>query len=145
MIKIKPLKQRAKKTKPHYLLVFNYMIGDANGKTEKIVKAQINNPYIERFCTLLNSLKPLKGHWGICFRDETNPHAFFEAKQITKDDRDFLNQTMYEEFEEVALEEEHLVFYNGIRGDAEYSFLVFQGVDLLYIDEFGVKHETEFK
>ena len=34
-------------------------------------------------------------------------------------------------------------FYEGVRGETEYSFLVFEGIDLYYYDEYGVKHETK--
>ena len=45
---------------PHYLLKFNYIIGDANGYTSRKVEVSLENPYIERFVKLLRSLKPLR-------------------------------------------------------------------------------------
>jgi len=36
-------------------------------------------------------------------------------------------------------------FYEGIRGETEYSFLVFQRCILYYYDEHGVKHNTYFE
>jgi len=145
MIKIKAIKTSSRKRTPYYLLVFNYMIGDANGDTRKSVRVSVDNPYVERFCKLLNKLKPLKGSWGICFRDNYL-EDFLKCRQIKKDDFEFLRQTMYKDVEgEVNLEEKHLVFYEGITGETEYSFLVFEGVDLYYFDEFGLKHETEIK
>lgn len=148
MIKIKEIKKSNKKKTPHYLLVFNYMIGDADGYNKEKVRVGMDNPYVERFCKLLNKLKPLEGSWGICFRDD-ELEEFLKQKQITKDDYDFLNQTMYEQSEEEVetgpLEEKYLIFYEGIKGETNYSFLVFQGIEILYYDEFGIQHETEFK
>lgn len=34
-------------------------------------------------------------------------------------------------------------FWEGIKGDAEYTFLVFEGVELFYVDEYGNELETE--
>jgi hypothetical protein len=34
-------------------------------------------------------------------------------------------------------------FCDGVRGETEYSFLVFQGCTLYYYDNFGVKHNTK--
>ena len=36
-------------------------------------------------------------------------------------------------------------FVDGVTSDTEYSFLVFQGIELHYIDEYGVKHATNIK
>ena len=139
MIKIKESQKNTKKTKPHYLLTYNYMIGDANGYT--------------KYISLLNNLKPLKNHWGFILSSEDIRQAFKE-KQITEDDYNFLCYMMHfddvdgedaackfiveEKNEEFADE-----FVDGVRSDNDYSFLVFDGVDLKYIDEFGNKYETE--
>ena len=76
-----------------------------------------------------------------------------EEKQITKEDYDFLNRLMFEEYE---LEEDNTFivekkdekfadgFFYGVRGETEWSFLVFEGIDLFYYDENGVKHKTYF-
>ncbi len=50
-------------TKPHYLLEYEYMIGDADGQTSEVVELSLDNPHIEKYCRLLNKLKPIKGHW----------------------------------------------------------------------------------
>jgi hypothetical protein len=34
-------------------------------------------------------------------------------------------------------------FFEGVRHEAEYSFLVFEGVDLFYYDEYKKKHSTK--
>ena len=33
-------------------------------------------------------------------------------------------------------------FYDGVRAETDYSFLVFERLDLKYVDEFGVKHKA---
>jgi hypothetical protein len=152
MIKIKEKKPSTKKITPYYKLVYNYMIGDANGNTSEEIKVSVENPFIERYVTLLNKLKPLKGHWGVVFR-ENDLYKYMEEKQITKEDYDFLNRLMFEEYE---LEEDNTFivekkdekfsdgFFYGVRGETEWSFLVFEGIDLFYYDENGVKHKTYF-
>jgi hypothetical protein len=36
-------------------------------------------------------------------------------------------------------------FFEGVRSDTEYSFLVFENVELFYFDENGKKHKTKIK
>jgi hypothetical protein len=155
MIKIKKTEQPKTKKKPYYLLVFDYMIGDADGDTTEKVKLSVDNPFIERFVTLINKLKPLKGHWGIVF-DEYEFERFHTEKQLSKKDFDFLKTLMFDSDEEDEENENSFVvsekelkytkeFYEGIRGQTEYSFLAFQGCTLYYYDEYGVKHNTYFE
>ena len=146
MIKIVEPKTPKKKIKPYYLLVYNYMIGDADGNTTEEVKLSADNPYIERYCTLLNSLKPTKGTWGIMLEQNGIEEAFNE-KQISQDDFEFLKKTMfeddwYDEEKDEEVDDYMTEFAEGVRSDAEYSFLVFEGVDLYYIDEYNKKHEN---
>jgi len=154
MIEIR--KEKKSKTnkvnEPYYLLKYYYMIGDADGNTSEKVEVSLNNPFVERYVTLLNSLKPTKGHWGVMLEEDRICDAFKE-NQITEDDYRFLCRMMfeelYEEIEEfeVSPENEDYAneFYDGVRSDTEYSFLVFEGVELFYVDEFGKKHKTTIK
>ena len=154
MIKILDEKKPKKASKPYYELVYNYMIGDANGHTNEEVELSVDNPYIERYVTLLNSLKPLKGSWGVGLsRGDLYKH--FDEGQITKDDYSFLNRLMFDGEDEddedgeytfeVSKENEVYAseFFEGVRDEAEYSFLVFEGVDLFYYDEYKKKHNTK--
>lgn len=145
---------------PTYVLTYNYMIGDANGDTEEEVDVSLNNPFTERYVTALNKLHPIPGHWGVML-EENRLHAHLKEGDITQDEYIIL-QTVFsygeydpidsEEFSEednpLILSEEDkdflAEFEDGVRADAEYSFLVFQGADLVYVDEFGVIHQTEF-
>ena len=65
MIRIKPKNKSKKLSDPYYKLVYNYMIGDANGYTTEEETVSLDNPYVERYITLMNSLKTTKGKWGI--------------------------------------------------------------------------------
>lgn len=156
MIKIVKKKSKKKKRTPYYILKYNYMIGDANGYTNEKVIISENNPFLERYVTLLRSLKPTTGRWGIVF-DEYRLFNHYKEGQITKDDYAFLIKMMFEnvdinededeeQFDEFIVnpedEEYSFEFYDGIKGDTEYSFLVFEGVDLHYVDEYGEKHKT---
>jgi hypothetical protein len=140
MITIKPKKTSGKKVTTHYILQYNYMIGDDNGYTDESVKLSKDNPFIERYVTLINKLKPTKGHWGVVL-DKSRLIKHYTENQITKDEYEFLNGLMFESNDSNEYTNE---FFEGVRSDAEYSFLVFQGCDLYYIDEYGEKHETEF-
>lgn len=63
MIKIKY--RTEKLYDPYYILQFNYMIGDAKGYTNERVGISLDNPYTEKFITLINSLKPFSGTWEL--------------------------------------------------------------------------------
>ena len=140
MIKIK---QSLKKCHiPHYILTYNYMIGDADGNAKEEVKISLDNPYVERYCKLLNSLKPSKCRIGV-FLDSDSLTSYYQEGQITHDDYEFLDALMFEEgFED---DEYSFEFFEGVRSECEYFFLVFEGCDLIYVDEYGVKHETYFE
>jgi hypothetical protein len=157
MIKVVEKKKKNKKQNPYYELIYNYMIGDGKGNTTEEVIVSVNNPFVERYVKLLNSLQPTKNHWGIVF-ERNRIYESYQEGQITKDDYLFLERMMKEDYDEdydeddeeedifivsKADEDYASEFYEGVRGQTEYSFLVFEGVELYYYDEYGVKHETE--
>jgi len=132
---------------PYFMIKFNYMIGDANGHTSEKVDISRSNPFLERFVTLVNSLTSTKGTWGIVF-DESNLEKHFNEGQISLDEYNFLLRTMYGERDpDVSMSEKDEEFadefYQGVRGETEYSFLVFQSLDLYYYNEHGKKCRTE--
>lgn len=160
-IQIVKEKPRKRKIKPHYLLKYEYMIGDADGDTSKTVKVSADNPYLERYCKLLKKVKPVKGTWGICLDTETL-EKWLNEKQITKDDYQFLQATMFDpdfgiltidntdengEKNPYDLDKDRFLaeFYEGVDSETEYSFLVFEGLDLKYVDENGVKSKARVK
>lgn len=150
MIEVLKKKKTKKKQEPYYRLVFNYMIGDANGDTTEETETSIDNPYLERFVKLLNGLEPLKGHWGVMLEDYRLQRHVKEG-HITQEDYEFLAPMMFYDWEEendieADYDDGHKYgFMDCIRAEAEYSFLVFQGIDLFYYDENGVEHETKIK
>jgi len=154
MIEIIKKKVSKKKRRPYYKLVFNYMIGDANGDTTEEMITSVDNPYVERFVKLLNSLKPNKGRWGLILDTENITKCFTEG-QINEDDWKFLMYMMFPYYDlgimktPFEIEEkdigEYDVFSDCVRGDTEYSILFFGGIDLFYYDEYGVKHKTKIK
>jgi hypothetical protein len=147
MIRIKEEQTGTAGHKPYYKLRYYYMIGDANGDTKEDVRVSVDNPYLERYVKLLNSLKSTQGYWGIKL-EPSRLRKHLRENQITEDDYQFLMRMMFEEGTstfEVPKENEKYAdeFIEGVRSDAEYSFLVFQGCKLFYYDEFGQKHKTE--
>ena len=139
MIKIKYKTEKI--CDPCYVLTYNYMIGDADGYTKEKITLSLDNPYIERYCRLLNSLTPINGHWGVMLSG-SRLKKHYEEGQLTETDYIFLNQLMFEEGYEN--DEYSSEFFEGVKADGEYFFLVFEGCDLSYIDEYDVEHETYF-
>lgn len=147
-------KKKKKKQDPYYLLNFNYMIGDARGYTnEEMVVGVEDAEIVERFVKLMNKLEPTKGHWGVMLEDD-RIYNHFQEGQITEDDYDFLSTVLFEDWEDEDDEEDedkvenkykelNGYFSECVRSDVEYSFLIFEGIDLYYYDESGVKHDTE--
>jgi len=148
---IKVLTKKSTKTKrkttPHYKLVYDYMIGDADGYTKEEVQISLDNPYVEKYCRLLNKLKPVKGTWGLILDEETIKKAYKE-KQINAKDMSLLLKLMFEpDYDDDQEEEDQYAqeFFEGVRSDSEYTFLVFQGVSLYYINEYGETQQTNIK
>jgi len=169
MIKIKANKKKTSKKKPYYKLKMYYMIGDANGNTTEDMKIMESDTegveLVERFVSIMNRLKATKGTWGIVLDGFGD---FLSEGQITEEEWEFLSKVSdeyywFEEYlpeyysdkghseEEIeALIEEECekdnsmgYFSEVVKGDTEYSFLVFEGAELTYYDETGTKHKTE--
>ena len=113
------------------------MIGDSNGYTEEKVSVSINNPYLERYFKILDLIEATEGTWGLILDEETIVKTYIE-NQITADDCQFIVNIMKNEDDDFCLELSY-----GIKSNTEYSFLIFQGLDLFYIDEYGITHKTE--
>jgi hypothetical protein len=158
MIEIKKEKKKKKKIEPYYILKYDYMIGDADGDTSEKVHISKDNPYLERYVKLLNSLEPTKGHWGVMLSSD-RLYAHCKEGQITEDDYNFLSALMFEDYDYDDEDEDDKEktsyfkeddeyageFFEGVMAETEYSFLVFEGVSLKYVDEDGVKHKTVIK
>jgi hypothetical protein len=144
-----------RKSKPYYILTIDYMIGDANGATSETAEISADNPFLERFCKILNKLKSPKGRWGIMLNYETI-EANYKQKHITRDEANFMICMMNENHEDydeglkdyLKTEEEKNFAYEftGIcRADTEYSFLTYEGFELIYVDEYKKHHQTKIK
>ena len=80
------------------------MIGDGNGYTDEIVEVSADNPFIERYCKLLNNLQPTEGYWGIVLSFD-RLYFFYKENQITLDEYNFLARTLFP----VLLEDAELI------------------------------------
>ena len=133
---------------PYYTLIYNYLIGDTWGHTSNDVYLSVDNPYIERYCTLLNSIQPPKGQYGIILNEKTIESCFKKENQITEDDYNFLMRTMFSEennyFKNDAENNYADEFYEGVIEELGYDFLVFEDVKLIYTDEHNVVFDTKF-
>ena len=131
---------------PYYTLIYNYTIGDTSEDITREVYLSIDNPYIERYCILLNSLQPFKSRCGIILSEATIELCL--GNQITEDDYNFLMRTMFSEennyFKSDKENDYADEFYEGVMEELDYSFLVFEGVKLTYTDEHNVVFDTEF-
>ena len=133
---------------PYYTLIYNYTIGDTSENITREVYLSIDNPYIERYCTLLNSIQPPKGQCGIILNEKTIESCFKKENQITEDDYNFLMRTMFsEENNYFKTDEENNYadeFYEGVMEELGDNFLVFEDVKLIYTDEHNVIFDTKF-
>lgn len=151
MIKLVEKKKPVGKTnEPYYKLIYYYMIGDADGETQETVQLTINNPFIEKFCSLLEKIEPRKGYYGISL-DEGIVDSNVAAGNITFEEGKFLEMCLFngpeDEMQEI-LGDDFIFAYQfseGVRNETEYSYLSFEGYDLFYIDEYGETHDTYFE
>lgn len=140
MIKLVPIINDS----PYYHVIFNYMIGDADGYTSYdftfTTCDEENIEEVMEYINILNKLKPLKGHWGVGFDDypEEYPGEYIG-----------LSEKEYDIFIDLLNSGNDL----GIRGEiceclrdrTEYSFLVFQGAEVYYYDTFNTKYKVELE
>ena len=149
MIKLKEKKAK-KGQKPYYKLKINYMIGDADGYTSEEGEFKVQDAdVIEKFCRILDKLKPLKGSWGIML-NEMDSH--FAEGHITEDELNFWDIVATEDYEDEDFEKvkelnpkHEAMFQDLISAETEYSFLVYEDYKLSYYDEKGLKHNTYFE
>ena len=131
---------------PYYTLIYNYTIGDTSEDITREVYLSIDNPYIERYCILLNSLQPFKSRCGIILSEATIELCL--GNQITEDDYNFLMRTMFLEENNYFKDDEENnyadEFYEGVMEELGDNFLVFEDVKLIYTDEHNVVFDTEF-
>ena len=143
-------------TEPHYILKFNYSIG---GETSDIItkttRLSLNNPYIERAVHLLNNFLTEKELTLISLRDSYEDSEFndmdykFLIRILMHEDIDLEHYITgdNETWEDV---EEYLDIYtyhadefrDGVYTTVEGAILVFEFVELVYINEYGNEFKT---
>ena len=144
-------------TEPHYILKFNYSIG---GETSDIItkttRLSLNNPYIERAVYLLNNFLTDKELTLISLRDSYEDSEFndmdykFLIRILMHEDIDLEHYITgdNETWEDV---EEYLDIYTyhadqfryGVYTTVEGAILVFEFVELVYINEYGNEFKTD--
>lgn len=126
---------------PYFQIKFQYMIGDADGYTSyDFTCGEEDIEEVMRYINILNKLRPLEGHWGICVEDYPDEYPG-EYIGLSKEE--------YEIFKELLDSGDD----DGIKGEiceclrsrTEYSFLVFQGVSVYYYDIFNTKFNVELE
>ena len=143
-------------TEPHYILKFNYSIGgDPRDIITKTTRISLNNPYIERAVHLLNNF--LKGK-ELTLEEIVSS---YEVDDFDDMDYKFLIRILMHEYmvlehyitgDNETLEDvdEYLYIYtyhadefrDGVCTTVEGSILVFEFVELVYINEYGNEFKT---
>ena len=143
-------------TEPHYILKFNYSIG---GETSDIItkttKLSLNNPYIERAVYLLNNFLTDKELTLISLRDSYEDGEFndmdykFLIRILMHEDTDLEhyitgdNETLEDVDEYLDIYTYHAnEFRDGVYTTVEGAILVFEFVELVYINEYGNEFKT---
>lgn len=143
-------------TEPHYILKFNYSIGEeAHDIITKTARLPLNNPYIERAVYLLNNfltgkeliLEEIRTSYEngefdemdykflirILMDEDIDPvHYITDDDETLEDVYDYLDMYTYHADE----------FRDGVRTTVEGSYLVLEFVELVYIDEYGNEFKT---
>ena len=143
-------------TEPHYILKFNYSIG---GETSDIItkttRLSLNNPYIERAIYLLNNFLTDKELTLISLRDSYEDSEFndmdykFLIRILMHEDIDLEhyitgdNETLEDVEEYLDIYTYHAdEFRDGVYTTVEGAILVFEFVELVYINEYGNEFKT---
>ena len=137
MIKLIPIKNRT----PYYHVIFNYMIGDANGNTTyDFICNESEIEKVVKYISILNKLKPLKDHWGICFDDyeKEYPGEYIGLSEVEYNVfMDLLDCEFY-------ISKERSEIQSCLASRNKYSFLVFQGIEIYYYDKNNTKYKVEW-
>lgn len=128
MIKLKLIPIEENKD-PYYHIIFNYMIGDGNGNTTYDFTCSPEDiDEVIKYVSILKKLKPLKRHWGICFDNYSEEY------------KTFLHLLELEEEESTDIE---FNICDCIKSRInEWSFLVFEGIEIYYYDKNNRKYQV---
>ena len=132
-------KAKVKKIKPHYSLVYQYLIGETCGFKSTKLKVALDDPTLERYFKILNSLRPTSDMWYVMLEEE-NLVKHIELGQITEDDAEFLRQTMYNP---KSIYSKGIITYVERYSPFDSGDASLQYVEIFYFDEDGIKYETK--
>jgi hypothetical protein len=132
-------KAKAKKIKPHYSFVYQYLIGETSGFKSTKVKVALDDPTLERYFKILDSLRPTSDMWYVMLEEE-NLVKHIELGQITEDDAEFLRQTMYNP---KSIYSKGIITYVERYSPFNSGDASLQYVEIFYFDEDGIKYETK--
>lgn len=145
---IKPIKKERplKKIEPYYKLVFNYMIGDADGNMLETAKISENNIYLERFFDILSNLEKPKKYIGLMLTVEHITEVYDE-KNINDSDYMFLMSMLFhvltEDFNFIDEENESFSyeFLDSIFTDIKGIPLFLEELKLYHVNEYNEEIE----
>lgn len=143
-------------TEPHYILKFNYSIGgESRDIITKTARLSLNNPYIERAVYLLNNfltdkeliLEEIRTSYEY---DEFDEMSYkFLVRILINEDTDLEhyitgdNETLEDVEEYLDIYTYHAdEFRDGVYTTVEGAILVFEFVELVYINEYGNEFKT---
>ena len=143
-------------TQPYYILKFNYSIGgDPCDITTKTTELSLNNPYIEKAVYLLNNfltdkeliLEEIRTSYEC---DEFDEMSYkFLVRILMNEDTDLEhyitgdNETLEDVEEYLDIYTYHAdEFRDGVYTTVEGAVLVFEFVELVYINEYGNEFKT---
>ena len=143
-------------TEPHYILKFNYSIdGETCDTITKTARLSLNNPYIERAVHLLNNfltgkeltLEEIRTSYEC---DEFNEMSYkFLVRILINEDTDLEhyitgdNETLEDVEEYLDIYTYHAdEFRDGVYTTVGGAILVFEFVELVYINEYGNEFKT---
>ena len=143
-------------TEPHYILKFNYSIdGETSDIITKTTRLSLNNPYIERAVHLLNNFLTEKELTLISLRNSYEDSEFndmdykFLIRILMHEDIDLEhyitgdNETWEDVDEYLDIYTYHAdEFRDGVYTTVEGAILVFEFVELVYINEYGNEFKT---
>lgn len=125
---------------PYYHVIFNYMVGDGDGETTYDFTCDDSEiEEVVKYAKILNKLKPLEGYWGICFKDVPEEYPG-EYIGISKEEYNIFLGLLHSR-EDIGIKGE---FWDCLRDDIGYNFLVFQYIEIYYYDKNNVKFEVKF-
>lgn len=166
MLVIKGTKQ--KKLHPHFNITIEYRIGHSDGHEKldtEVEDSSKNRKGIEWFLKLYNKVGCTEWHWD----DLATQYANVANANLSKDEASWLVYSitpfnsydsnldekeleeankLKDEFEKSPYCEEHpLLDLTDLyeKFETDYSWRTVEGVDIIYIDDRGIKHDVEYK